>query len=144
MKSIHANPVGNIKNDREYRKTSNKLPQEDVLNIVETLKHTYRLNGDIARQYHVGVHLIERINKGVSYRVDNEKYPIREWKSCGKSSFTYEDITQIIYLLKYTNQSFRSIAKQYNVTFGQISAICSGKAKKYRRENETYPLRPHS
>lgn len=85
--------------------------------------------------------LIDKINKGTAYKQDNEEYPIREWKSCGTRAFTYEQVTEIIDLLKNTDLSFRKIAKKYNVTHNQISLICYGIDKKYRRKDEKYPLR---
>lgn len=129
---------------RKNPNSSNKLSQEDVKLIIELLKFSYRLNGEIARQFGVEVHLISDINTGKSYFQQDVQYPIRKWKSCGKVSFTYEQVTEINSLLKNTNLSFREIARQYNVTHNQISAICYGTTKKYLREDLTYPLRKPS
>lgn len=129
---------------RKVPNSSEKLTQEDVELIIELLKYSYHFNGEIARQFNVEVHLIDDINKGLRYKQPNETYPIRDWKSCGVISFTYEQVTEIIELLKNTNLSFRQIAKKYNVLHNQISLICYGTSKKYRRKNEHYPIRKPS
>lgn len=129
---------------RKTPNTSKKLTQENVELIIELLKFSYRFNGEIARQFDVSVHLIEDINNGSRYRKPNETYPIRTWKSCGVRTFTYEQVTEIIELLKNTDLSFRQIAKKYNAVHSQISAICYGTNKKYVRKNEHYPIRKPS
>ena len=135
--------------DEEYpiRKNKNtpcKLTEENVDIIIDLLKYSYQFNGEIARQFGVDVHVIERLNSGKTYYRKNEKYPIRKWKSCGKVDFTYEQVTEIIKLLKTTNMSFRKIATKYGVRHSQISQICYGTTKKYIRENEKYPIRKPS
>lgn len=127
------------------RKTPNingKLTEEQVDEIIEILKYTYRFNGDIARQYGVEVHTISKINQGTLHKRVNIQYPIRPWKSCGIVLFTYEQVTDIINEIQTTNHSLNSIAKKYNVNQHTIKTICSGTSKKYRRENLHYPLRP--
>ena len=111
--------------------------------IIELLKTTYRFVGDIARQFNVGVGAIDKINKGVFHRRENEIYPIRNWKSSGVIVFTYEQVTEIINLLQNTNISINSIAKKYNVNFNSVAIINQGTSKKYRRDNLQYPLRPY-
>lgn len=121
-----------------------KLTADDVSTIIQYLKYTYRTNGEIAKEFGVEGHVINRINKGESYRVLGEEYPIRKWKSCGETFFTYEQVTEIIYLLKTTDLSFRKIGKMYGASHHQISDICNGTSKKYYRETESYPIRKSS
>lgn len=127
------------------RKTPNingKLTEDQVDEIIEILKYTYRFNGDIARQFGVEVHTISDINQGISHQRSNLQYPIRSWKSSGTILFTYEQVTDIINEIQTTNHSLNSIAKKYNVDRRAIKNICNGNSKKYRRENLHYPLRP--
>lgn len=129
---------------RKNPNSSRKLSENDIDLIIDLLKYSYQFNGQIARQFDVGVHTIDQINSGKSYFRKNEKYPIRKWKSSGSVKFTYEQVTEIIDLLKNTNMSFRAIAKKYGVEHSQISMICYGTSKKYKRETEKYPLRKPS
>lgn len=138
--------ISRSKLGEEYpiRKTPNingKLTEEDVDNIIELLKYTYRFNGDIAKEYGVEVHAISKINSGVSHHRDNISYPIRNWKSSGAILFTYEQVTEIIDTLLNTKESLNSIAKRYNVSQGAIAGINRGTSKKYFREGLSYPLR---
>lgn len=119
-----------------------KLTEEQVDEIIELLKYSYRFNGEIARQYGVEVHVISDINQGTTHRRENLEYPIRKWKSSGVVLFTYEQVTDIIEEITTTTHSLNSIAKKYGVSFNAIKSICSGVSKKYRRDNLQYPLRP--
>lgn len=126
---------------RKNPNINGKLTEEDVDEIIELLKYTYRFNGDIAKQYGVEVHVISKINKGLSHKRDNENYPIRIWKSCGVILFTYEQVTEIIEALTQTKESISSISKRYNVNRSSIEQINRGTSKKYVREGLSYPLR---
>jgi len=66
----------------------------------------------------------------------------KEWKSCGVRNFTYEQVTEIIYRLKNDPISINKMAKEYGVNPNTIYCINSGTSKKYRRDEETYPIRP--
>lgn len=126
---------------RKNPNINGKLSEDDVDNIIELLKYTYRFNGDIAREYGVEVHAISKINSGISHHRDNIQYPIRNWKSSGVILFTYEQVTEIINALSKTKESIQSIAKRYNVDRRAIENINRGTSKKYFREGLSYPLR---
>lgn len=132
--------------DEKYpiRKNPNingKLTEQDVDNIIDLLKYTYRFNGDIAREYGVEVHTISKINDGTAHHRDNIQYPIRNWKSSGIILFTYEQVAEIINTLLNTKESIQSLAKKYNVDRRAIEGINRGTSKKYFREGLSYPLR---
>lgn len=126
---------------RETANINGKLTEEDVDLIIELLKNTYFFNGEIARMFNVDVHAISEINKGITHKRNNIHYPIRNWKSCGKIPLTYEQVTDIIDLIKNSNLSLNKIAKQYGVNISVIQMINNGSAKKYKRENIKYPIR---
>lgn len=126
---------------RKNPNINGKLSEEDVDNIIDLLRFTYRFNGDIAREYGVEVHAISRINNGTYHHRNNISYPIRNWKSSGVILFTYEQVTEIINALLNTKESINSIAKRYNVNRRAIEAINRGTSKKYYREGLSYPLR---
>ena len=127
---------------RKNPNINGKLSEEQVEEIIELLKFTYRFNGDIAREYGVGPQTIKRINDGILHHKKDVIYPIRKWKSCGKIPLTYEQVTDIIKEILNTNHSLNSIAKKYNVSFALIKGICSGSYKTYKRDSLQYPLRP--
>lgn len=137
-----------IGEDYPIRKKPNsclKLTQSDVDEILELLQFSYEFNGTIAKRFNVEVHLISDINQGLAYRQENIEYPIRDWKSCGVVQFTYEQVTEIIELLKNSSLSMRKIAKLYNCKSSAIiSQINQGSAKKYRRKNIDYPIRKNN
>lgn len=140
------NGTSRVSPDIEYplRKEPNKngkLSEEDIILIIDMLKHTYLLNGEIAKRFNVECHTISKINSGEIHRIKKEEYPIREWKSCGVVLFTYEQVTEIINLLLNTNLSLNKIAKKYNVNVQPIQEINNGSSKKYRRKEIIYPIR---
>lgn len=118
-----------------------KLTEEDVDLIIELLRYTYFFNGEIARMFNVEVHAISKINEGITHKRNNINYPIRNWKSCGKTPLTYEQVTDIIDLIKNSELSLNRIAKQYNVNISVIQMINNGSAKKYKRNDIKYPIR---
>jgi group I intron endonuclease len=126
---------------RDNPNINGKLTEEDVSTIIDLLKYTYFLNGEIARRFNVEVHTISDINSGKSRKRDGVCYPIRNWKSSGVIIFTYEQVTEIIDLLKNTDLSLSEIAKKYNVYIQPIQQINNGSAKKYRRNGTAYPIR---
>jgi len=126
---------------RKNPNMNGKLTEEDVDNIIDLLKYTYRFNGDIAREYNVEVHTISKINNGIIHHRNNIQYPIRNWKSSGINLFTYEQVTEIIEALLKTKESIQSLAKKYNVDRRAIENINRGTSKKYFREGLSYPLR---
>ena len=126
---------------RKKPNINGKLTEQDVDDIIDLLKYTYRFNGDIAREYGVEVHAISKINNGTAHHRDNIQYPIRNWKSSGVILFTYEQVTEIINALSNTKESIQSLAKKYNVDRRAIEGINRGTSKKYFREGLSYPLR---
>jgi len=122
-----------------------KLKNEDVNNIIGLLNTTYLSYEEIGAIYKVEARTISRINRGILHHKDDLKYPIRDGVvSGGKSSLTYDNVTEIINLLKTTQLSLRSIAKLYNCEYKIILGIKNGSIKLYRRNGLTYPLRKNN
>ena len=127
---------------RLNKNINGKLQEDHIDEIIDILKFSYRQYGDIARQYGVQIKAIQDINNGVSHFRSNISYPIRKYKNSGQPLLTYEQVTEIIRLLKETNLSKREIARRFNLkSHSTINAIDSGSALRYRRENEKYPIR---
>jgi group I intron endonuclease len=122
-----------------------KLTDEDVQDIIKLLKYTYRSYINIASQYNMEYKAIKRINTGELHHLSNIEYPIRKWKATSKpGKFTYEQVTDIIFLLQNTTLSLREIAKEYNCEYRDILNIKNGTTKMYVREGLAYPLRQHN
>ena len=117
------------------------LTDEQVSEIIEILKYTYRQYEDIARQYNVSLSAIKQINSGECHPLHGIKYPIRKYKNSGKPACTYEQVTEISDLLMNTNISCNQIAKAYHIDLQTVYIINNGNAKRYRRDELTYPLR---
>jgi group I intron endonuclease len=122
-----------------------KLTNKDVQDIINILKYTYRSYSDIASQYGLEYKAIKRINSGELHYDPNIEYPIRDWRATNKpGKFTYEEVSEIIYLLQNTTLSLREIAEKYNCEFKDIVNIKNGTQKMYRRKDLAYPLRPNN
>lgn len=125
--------------------TIGKLNSQDVEDIIQLLKYTYRSFESIGKQYGVEARAISRINKGVFHKQDSVDYPIRTWKATSNPlKLTYEQVTEIIFLLQTTSLSLREIGRQFGVEYRDILNIKNGTTKAYRCEGLTYPLRPNN
>lgn len=121
------------------------IKDNDVDNITKLLSTTYLSYEEIGSTYNVEVGTISRINRGLLYHRDNIEYPIRKGSvSASESSLTYDNVTEIIKLLKTTNLSLRNIARLYNCEYKVILGIKNGSIKLYRRSGLTYPLRKNN
>lgn len=122
-----------------------KLTNEDVKDIIQLLRYTYRSYTDIAKQYNVEYRAIKRINTGELHFNKDLDYPIRDWRATSKpGKLTYEQVTEIIYLLQNTALSLREIAEKYSCEYRDILNIKNGTTKMYRRKELAYPLRPNN
>lgn len=122
--------------------TNGKLSDQDVKDIIKLLKFTYRTFEDIGAQYGVEARTISRINKGLSHKNEQQDYPIRTWKATSSPlKLTYEEVSEIIFLLVSSDLSLREIAKKFDVEYKDILNIKNGTTKAYRRKGLTYPLR---
>ena len=127
---------------RKEPNLSGKLTEEQVDEIIDILKYSYRQYGDISKQYGVGIKAIQEINLGTAHKRMDLSYPIRKYKNSGQPALTYEEVTEVINLLKNTTISKREIAKMFGLkSHTTINAIDSGSALRYRREDEDYPIR---
>lgn len=122
-----------------------KLSEEDVNEIIDLLKHTYRSYESIGAQYGVEGRAISRINRGIYHFQNNEIYPIREGQPNTRGcQLSYEQVTEIIERLQTTEESLNSIGKAFEVDGRVIKGIKNGETKLYRRRELTYPLRPNN
>ena len=126
---------------REIPNMNGVLKEEDIDEIIEILKYSYRNYEEIGMQYGVQGSTIKQINAGNIHKRNNESYPIRKYKNSGKPDLTYEQVTKLSNLLLNTKISCNQLAKQFNVPVNTIYCVNNGTSKRYRRNDYKYPLR---
>ena len=141
---LHYEDLGESYPIRKIPLMNGKLTDEQIKEIIEILKTTYRLYEDIGKQYNVSLSTIKKINSGEVHKQNNESYPIRKYKNSGTPNCTYAQVTEIIELLITTNMSCNQISKCYNINLQTIYMIKNGTAKRYRRDGYKYPLRKNN
>lgn len=88
---------------------------------------------DICEKYSLKRYQVLNINKGKTYRDDNESYPIRE------VFLPKETRLKIIDLLKNTDLYYKEIAEITGTNISEVSNINSGKVR--FDKNINYPIR---
>ena len=130
---------------RKNPNPAGKLTQEDIEEIIYTLKFSYSSYEDIGKRYGVEGRAISRINSGTYHKQDDISYPIRQYRATKNAGqLTYHQVSEIIELISTTKVSLRQIALQYNVAPNIIIGIKNGSTKMYRRDNLIYPLRANN
>ena len=125
---------------RKNPNPNGKLSPDRVAEIIDILKYTYRQYESIGNEYGVSTNTIKNINAGKNWHFNNEDYPIRKYKNSGKPIFTYEQVTEIIELLKTTNLTYAEIGNKYGVKREAVATIATGLSKRYYRNGEIYPI----
>lgn len=119
-----------------YPIVQNRLSTEDVLEIIRFLQDDIYSIKDICSIVGIDKSVISEINNGHSHVIDGVKYPIR-CKRVGDIS--EKDRFEIVRLLKETNIQQKDIAKIYNLSPSEISAINVGRA--FFDKTINYPIR---
>ncbi len=115
----------------------NTISNEVLFNIVNDLHDNSLSDREIAKKYNTTDKIIADINHGYSHHINGEKYPLRIKK--GQQKLTLKQVNEIKQSLKYTKQTYKELAKQYNVTKGVIYHINKGLT--FYDSTEIYPLR---
>ena len=126
---------------RAVPKMNGKLTDEQVEEIIDVLRHTYRQYQDIAAQYGVSLSAVKQINSGDCHPLEGVEYPIRTYKNSGEPACTYDQVTEISDLLMNSTMSCGQIAVKYGIDIQSVYLINNGRNKRYRRGDYTYPLR---
>lgn len=128
-------------------RTSSKLSQAQVSEIIKLIQTSDIPLSDIARMYNIHKSIIININNGKTWVQDNLIYPLRTVHKNYQSKLTDQQYIEIIELLKNTNQTLTQIAKSYNLSEENITSInqgyyCYGADGYYGQfYNGTYPIR---
>lgn len=109
------------------------LNNEEVKEIISLLKDANNSIEEIADMFNIKPYIVLNINKGNTYRLDSEIYPIREIGIPGK------DIERIVEMLGQENIPIKEIAEKFNKTLSQIYRINKGEC--WHNDSLKYPIR---
>lgn len=129
-------------------RVSSKLSEQDVQEIIEILSDINNLLSykEIGELYNISTSVIEQINLGNSWYQNNLSYPIRKYNVTGLT-ISRDKYKQIIDKILNSSDSLKQIAKDFNLSEGQITAInqgynCYNNHKYYENiYNGIYPIR---
>lgn len=109
------------------------LNNEEVKEIISLLKDSNNSIEGIADMFNIKPYIVLNINKGNTYRLDSEIYPIREIGIPGR------DIERIVEMLEQENIPIKEIAEKFNKTLSQIYRINKGEC--WHNDSLKYPIR---
>lgn len=127
---------------------ASSLSQEDLNLIYDLLLNSKLTYTEIADKTNSSYSIVSRINNGVHYKNNRYEYPLRKirmekYELNNKHSAFYnkeEELLNLIQDLKENKLSYKELEDKYNIKTTTLSVINQG--KKYRQNNEIYPLRP--
>lgn len=109
------------------------LNNEEVKEIISLLKDANNSIEGIADMFNIKPYIVLNINKGNTYRLDSEIYPIRE------IGIPSKDIERIVEMLEQENIPIKEIAEKFNKTLSQIYRINKGEC--WHNDSLKYPIR---
>ena len=109
------------------------LNNEEVKEIISLLKDANNSIEGIANMFNIKPYIVLNINKGNTYRLDSEIYPIRE------IGIPSRDIERIVEMLEQENIPIKEIAEKFNKTLSQIYRINKGEC--WHNDSLKYPIR---
>lgn len=109
------------------------LNNEEVKEIISLLKDANNSIEGIADMFNIKPYIVLNINKGNTYGLDSEIYPIREIGIPGR------DIERIVEMLEQENIPIKEIAEKFNKTLSQIYRINKGEC--WHNDSLKYPIR---
>lgn len=109
------------------------LNNEEVKEIISLLKDANNSIEGIADMFNIKPYIVLNINKGNTYKLDSEIYPIRE------IGIPSRDIERIVEMLEQENIPIKEIAEKFNKTLSQIYRINKGEC--WHNDSLKYPIR---
>lgn len=122
--------------EEKYPIRKRNLSEEDVIEIIDFLKDDVYSIKDICEILGVDKSVVSEINNGRRHVINGILYPIRKKRV---KDISKNDCNGIIDLLKNTDIPQKDIARMYNLSISEISAINLGRA--FFDENIDYPIR---
>lgn len=114
------------------------LLDEEVLEIKKLLKNTSKTFTEIGDLYGVSMYCISDINRGKTFYIENENYPIR--KTPKRSILNNEKVNEIIKALQLNKISIKELALIFNINEWTIHCLNQGTSK-WSPKNLEYPIR---
>lgn len=129
----------NMTEGGDYFNTNRKLSDDEISDIIYLLKKAPTLSEvDIAKKFNVTIYAVSDINRGKTWRQENESYPLRQQDI---KELSEEEFHIIIKMLKTRLFSEQYIADKYKISDSVISKINTGKYNKFPYpENEIFPI----
>lgn len=105
------------------------ISEQDIINLKEDLKYRWdlRIETDLIKKYNLPLKIIRDINNGKKFdSIGNYNYPIRKKNIRNNNNFSYEDIINILDLLKNSNKTMTEIGNIYNIGRDTVGKINKG------------------
>lgn len=116
--------------------------EEELINLKEDLKYRWdlQIETDLSLKYNIPVRILHEINNGSKFSdYGNYEYPIRKKNIRNNNNFTQEDVINILYDLRYSQNSMTDIGNKFHIHRNTISKINQGQA--YIIKDYDYPAR---
>lgn len=129
-----------------------KFTLKEIISIYNDLldREKYPFIYQIAEKYQVTRNTIADINSGKTYHIDSYNYPIRDTKNekpyflgsnNPNASLSEETILQTISLILNSSKTFKTIAREMNLSESTVGRINKGDKISYSFCEYSYPLR---
>ena len=136
-------PLRNNNHDSQKKGWQDYFSSEDEIYLLkDDLKYRWDLSieTDLAVKYNIPLKLVRDINLGRRFEDYGEySYPIRQKNVRNNKNFSYQDVLDILYDLRYTSMPATQIAKKYNIHRDTVAAINKGLT--YYIKDYDYPAR---
>lgn len=107
--------------------------QEELYKIYDELLNTNYTLTEIGEHFGVSYGLIEKINKGQTYKNGNYKYPLRDF------TISSDQLDNLYNDLMNSELSYKELGKKYNLSVNQIKSINAGRS--WHKDYYPYPIR---
>lgn len=118
------------------------LTEETLIELKDDLYYRWDLSieTDLVKKYNIPLRVIRDINNGRKFEnIGNYNYPIRQKNIRNNNNFKYEDILNILNLLKNSKKSMTDIGNLYHINRCTVAKINEGKT--YIIKDYNYPAR---
>lgn len=119
---------------------NHKITADDALYAIELLQTTYLSYEEITKIIpNISIRILQRINKGESWRQDTIQYPIRNFM-IRKGKLKQCQVLEIVDTLYNQTKTRKEIALEYNVSLQSISDIANHKSYQYLTKDLPTPI----